>query len=180
MGRALAADPAATDPLDAWFEPAVSARLLSTGLATLGDLLQLIAQRRQRCTRAAPRLGAKGVARITAWLSLHAAPLQQGISPLAPHPRRALPAGQPALTRPTVVADVPLVEALAVPRALGRQQPGACARRRRRVPLGHQSDPCLDMRARREQRTYGEGRAAAGTGGGGEGQGAFLADRQRS
>ncbi|MDR3099277.1 MAG: hypothetical protein LBV73_19665, partial [Paraburkholderia sp.] len=48
MERALAADPAATDPVDGWFEPAVAARLMAAGLATLGALLERIAQRRQR------------------------------------------------------------------------------------------------------------------------------------
>ncbi|MDR2985800.1 MAG: tyrosine-type recombinase/integrase, partial [Nocardiopsaceae bacterium] len=59
--------------------------------------------------------GPKGAARITAWRSLHAAPLQHELSPLAFQPRRSLPAGHPTLTRPTVMADVAPIEAFAVP-----------------------------------------------------------------
>lgn len=118
MERSLAVDPAPGHPVDGWFEPVVAARLQAAGLATLADLLALIQRRRQRWYTAVPRLGPKGAQRITDWLDLHASSLQAILSPLAVLPRRQLPAGHPALTRPTVVADVAPLEAFAVPPAL--------------------------------------------------------------
>ncbi|MEX4004160.1 phage integrase family protein [Paraburkholderia sp. EG285A] len=130
MERTLAADPAASDALDSWFEPVVATRLQAAGLATLADLLALIQRRRQRWYTTVPRLGPKGGARIAAWLSLHATPLQHELSPLALQPRRSLPAGHPALTRPTVTAGIVPLEAFAVPRELD----GSAGSNRAQVP----------------------------------------------
>ncbi|MEM5405885.1 phage integrase family protein [Paraburkholderia unamae] len=118
MERALAEEPAPGHPVDGWFEPAIAGRLQAAGLVTLADLLALIERRRHRWHTDVPRLGPKGAQRITDWLALHASSLQAILSPLAVMPRRSLPAGHPALTRPTVTAGIAPLEAFAVPREL--------------------------------------------------------------
>ncbi|MBN3856751.1 tyrosine-type recombinase/integrase [Paraburkholderia sp. Ac-20340] len=132
MEQALAEDPAPEHPVDGWFEPSVAARLCAAGVPTLADLLALIDRRRQRWYTAVPRLGPKGAARIVDWLDLHAAPLRHEFSPLALHPRRSLTADHPALTRPTVVADIAPIEAFAVPVELD----GSTGSNRAPVPAG--------------------------------------------
>jgi site-specific recombinase XerD len=112
MEKALVQDPAPGDPLDGWFEPAVAQRLAAAGLLTLADLLALISRRGHRWYTVVPRLGPKGARRITDWLTLHAASLQE-LSPRALTPRRQLAPDHPALAgaagaRPSVPDVVPL------------------------------------------------------------------------
>ena len=142
MEKSLAEEPAPDHPVDGWFQPALAARLQAAGLATLGDLLTLIQRRRQRWYTAVPRLGPKGAQRITDWLDLHASSLHTILSPLAVIPRRQLPPGHPALTRPAVLAEVAPLESLRVPAELD----GSQGLNRAPVPK-HQTEIATDLDA---------------------------------
>lgn len=103
--------------MDAWFAPAIATRLTEASLSTLGALTAHINRHPHRWFGHVPRLGARGAARIVAWLGLHAATLDV-LSPLAGIRRRALGPDHPALRRPSECGVVPL-ESLSLCRELG-------------------------------------------------------------
>ncbi|CAH2778686.1 MAG: Mobile element protein [uncultured Caballeronia sp.] len=145
MEKALVQDPLPDHPLEGWFEPVVVTRLQAAGLATLADLLALIDRRRNRWHTEVPKLGPKGAQRIMDWLSLHTSSLGQVLSPLATTPRRQLPAGHPALSRPPTVGTVPdivPIEALRVSAELD----GSQGLNRAPVPA-HQAELDTDLAA---------------------------------
>lgn len=78
------------DPVAAWFEPRVAARLEAAGLFHLDDLVDWVNERGQRWWVAVPRLGAKGAATVMFWLDRHAEVLEITLSARALTPRRQL------------------------------------------------------------------------------------------
>ncbi|SAK77238.1 integrase family protein [Caballeronia fortuita] len=118
MEASLAQDPRPDDPIDGWFEPAITARLTAAGLTTIADVVGLIERRRHRWYATVPRLGPKGAQRVVDWLQLHAQALGQTLSPAALVPRRQWqPTPRVDIQATDAVAIAPL-EALRVPKAL--------------------------------------------------------------
>ncbi len=68
-------EPQAGDPVMAWLDERVSARLATAGIVRLEDLLARIGRQGPRWHRGIARLGVKGAARIVRWLQAHEATL---------------------------------------------------------------------------------------------------------
>jgi len=115
----IAADPVRDDWVAAWFDETLSKRLLLARIATLGDLMDRIADAGYRWWVGVPRLGEKGAARIVAWLRGYEASLgvlpEQSLRPL-----RSMPASALIQRRMTCTGIVPL-ESFAVPAGLDGQ-----------------------------------------------------------
>ena len=86
----LVRDPQLVDPVAAWFEPRVAARLEAAGLFHLDDLVDWVNERGQRWWVSVPRLGVKGAATVMFWLGRHAEVLEITLSARALTPRRQL------------------------------------------------------------------------------------------
>lgn len=126
----LAELPSTEHALDTWLEPALSRRLNAAGLVTLGDLLGLIVRLGHRWHTRVARVGPQAATRINTWLSTHGRSLRHELSALALTPRRQLPQGHSALSRPATTGVVPL-EWLQVPDAID----GSAGENRFRAPL---------------------------------------------
>lgn len=96
LERLEARDPLPGDPVAAWFDDKVAARLGAAGIDRLDALCRRIARRGPNWHRGVPRIGPEGAARLQRWLLEHEATL--GAVPVAagrPRPgeeRPALPA----------------------------------------------------------------------------------------
>jgi len=115
----IAADPVRDDWVAAWFDETISKRLLLAKMATLGELMDRIANAGYRWWVGVPRLGEKGAARIVAWLcgyeaSLGALP-EQSLVPL-----RSMSTNVLIQRRQTCTGIVPL-ESFAAPADLDGQ-----------------------------------------------------------
>lgn len=97
----LVTAPVHGDPIEAWWDPSFVTRFRAGGIATIGDLFKLIAQRGYRWYRVVPQLGETRSARVLKWFtdyadSLGALPAFATIKPVAlknkPELRRRLPA----------------------------------------------------------------------------------------
>ena len=104
----LVRDPQLVDPVAAWFDPRVAARLEAAGLFHLADLVDWVNERGQRWWVWVPRLGVKGTTTVMFWLDRHAEVLEITLSARALTPRRQLDetAMQPELGQSTSI--VPL------------------------------------------------------------------------
>lgn len=124
MYERLACDPAAEDPVSAWFEAPLAARLAAARLTTLRDLLDHINARGYRWWTHVPRLGEKGAHSLVDWLLSHQSSLGMTLSPRACTPLKEL---TPADRAPRLVttAMVPLKQFL-IPQALD----GSCGHNR--------------------------------------------------
>lgn len=111
MYERLACDPAADDPVGAWFEAPLAARLAAAHLYNLRDLLELINARGYRWWIRVPRLGEKGAQRLVAWLQRHQAALGIPLIPRALVPLKALAPADRA-PRALATAIVPLEQFL--------------------------------------------------------------------
>jgi site-specific recombinase XerD len=116
----IATKPVPGDWVTAWFDKTVADRFLIARIYTLEDLQERIQAKGFRWWADVPRMGAKGAARIIAWLqgyedSLGKVPLQ------ALKPQRKQNALQLIAQRPQTMAIVPM-EVLAVPHALSGMQ----------------------------------------------------------
>lgn len=116
----IATKPVPGDWVTAWFDKTVADRFLIARIYTLEDLQERIQAKGFRWWADVPRMGAKGAARIIAWLqgyedSLGKVPLQ------ALKPQRKQNALQLIAQRPQTMAIVPM-EVLAVPHALSGVQ----------------------------------------------------------
>jgi site-specific recombinase XerD len=86
LERAGARAPLATDPLAAWLDERVAARLSAAGLRSVGDLVDRVRRKGFHWHRGVAGLGARGAARIVRWIVEHE-------TSLGPLPRQArLPA----------------------------------------------------------------------------------------
>jgi len=86
LERAGVREPLATDPLAAWLDERVAARLSAVGLRSAGELVDRIRHQGFHWHRGVPGLGARGAARIVRWIVEHE-------TSLGPLPRQAqLPA----------------------------------------------------------------------------------------
>lgn len=72
LERAVAVPPGPDDPLAAWMQPAVAARLARAGVVTIGDLRRRVSDRGTGWFHGVPRLGRSSARSIEAWLSRHA------------------------------------------------------------------------------------------------------------
>ena len=123
----LVTEPYPADPVGAWFEAPLAARLILADIRTVDDLHRRTGERYRWWVKV-PGLGEKGAGRLVRWLSDHEATLgpllPQALAPahtLAPERR----------VRPASTALLPL-ESFAVPAALdgsegGNRRPGRCA-----------------------------------------------------
>ena len=123
----LVTDPLPADPVGAWFDATLAARLILSDMRTIGDLHRRAGER-YRWWVQVPRLGEKSAQRLVRWLTDHEATL----GPLAPQalvPARTLARDRRA--RPASTALLPL-ESFMVPAALDgsegdNRRPGRCA-----------------------------------------------------
>ncbi len=101
----LATDPQPQDPVAAWFDDRLAARLILAGIPTIGALHQRVRTQGYRWWVSVPRLGEKGARRLVTWLATHEGSLgvmaPQGLAPL----RSLSPI---VLTRPSATAIMPL------------------------------------------------------------------------
>ena len=129
----LVTAPHPADPVGAWFEAPLAARLILADIRTVDDLRRRAGER-YRWWVAVPRLGEQGAQRLVRWLSSHGATL----GPLAPPgraPLRTLPAQ--ALARPAATALLPL-ESFQLPADLdGRQGTNRLGEGRCRIEAGN-------------------------------------------
>ena len=122
----LVTDPRPGDPVGAWLDAPLAARLILADIRTVGDLHRR-ATERYRWWVKIPRLGEKGAQRLVRWLKDHKATLG-ALAPQALTPARTLKAE--ARARPANAALVPL-ESFTLPAELdGRhgdnRRPGRC------------------------------------------------------
>lgn len=103
----LACDPAGDDPVGAWFDVTLAARLENAKLHTLRDLLDHINARGYRWWVSVPRLGEKGAQRLVDWLVAHQPSLGIALIPRALSPLKDLAPAQ-RTPRPMATAMVPL------------------------------------------------------------------------
>jgi len=101
----LATDPQPQDPVAAWFEDRLAARLILADIHTIEELHQRVRTQGYRWWVSVPRLGEKGARRLVTWLATHEGSLgvmaPQGLAPL-----RSLSPIE--LTRPSATAIMPL------------------------------------------------------------------------
>jgi integrase len=101
----LATDPQPQDPVAAWFDDRLAARLILAGVPPIEALHQRVRTQGYRWWVSVPRLGEKGARRLVTWLATHEGSLgvmaPQGLAPL-----RSLSPIE--LTRPSATAIMPL------------------------------------------------------------------------
>lgn len=64
----VSTDPSPGDPIDAWIDPAIAARLQAVGVGTLAELVILIDRHGFHWYRRVPRIGRKAALQVGAWL----------------------------------------------------------------------------------------------------------------
>ena len=114
LERLEARDPRPADPIAAWLDDRVAARLAAAGIRSLDELCERIGRRGPHWHRGIARVGPESAARLVRWLREHEASL--GLLPAsAVHGRVEL--DRPALSPPARTGIVPL-ERFAPPAAL--------------------------------------------------------------
>jgi len=110
----LATDPQPQDPVAAWFEDRLAARLILAGIPTIEALHQRVRTQGSRWWVSVPRLGEKGARRLVTWLATH----EDSLGVMAPQGLAPLRSLSPIeLTRPSATAIMPL-ESFSTPAAL--------------------------------------------------------------
>ncbi len=111
--RLLVTEPAGEDLISAWFDRAISDRLVLAGMVTIGAVMERIRAKGYRWWITVPRLGEKGAARIIHWL--HGYESSLGVIPQqALMPMRSISVSTLIGQRPRQTAIVPM-ETLRVP-----------------------------------------------------------------
>ncbi|MDZ7584313.1 MAG: phage integrase family protein, partial [Thiobacillus sp.] len=101
----LATDPQPQDPVAAWFEDRLAARLILAGIPTIEALHQRVRTQGYRWWVSVPRLGEKGARRLVTWLATH----EGSLGVMAPQSLAPLRSLSPIeLTRPSATAIMPL------------------------------------------------------------------------
>jgi site-specific recombinase XerD len=75
--KLIGADPALSDPVGGWLDPALATRLGAAGIETLGDLVTTINNKGYRWWGTIPRFGEKAAAQVVAWLKTE--PVEQAL-----------------------------------------------------------------------------------------------------
>lgn len=114
--RLLTTEPVPADPVAAWFDESLAARLVNANIVTMADLIERIRWRGHRWWANVPKLGEKGAERIIEWLRGYESSL--GPLPLHADPSaRHKPPAEIVQARARETAIVP-IEALSVPSSL--------------------------------------------------------------
>lgn len=98
----LVTEPQQADPVAAWFEVRLAARLVQADIHTIGELHQCVCTRGYRWWVAVPRLGEKGATRLVSWLTSHESSLGV-MTPQTRAPLRSLRATELARAASTTI-----------------------------------------------------------------------------
>ena len=102
MEELLVTAPQPADPVAAWFDERLAARLVLANIGTIGELHQRVRTQGYRWWVAVPRLGEKGAKRLVAWLAAHESSLGV-MTPQALAPLRSLVATELARVATTTI-----------------------------------------------------------------------------